>query len=431
MFPSVPNDSGMPKKSQWPRTVSVGSVSVKVYRVRHAGAASGFSHVVTYATPAGRRSVKVADEKTAIETARLRASQLHAGKIDIAASITGDDIATLGEARRIVGKTPILEALGTWSKALALVGPDMIAACEHWKARTGALAAESLTVAEVAKRFLHYKRTNQKVNIKAGYERSLPGFVEALGAQPIATVSPEQIDTYLTKFDNAVSRNSHRGRIVSLFRWGRMRGMLPLDVLTTAERSGRARAQRVEIGLVTPDELRRAFALVEAKAPKEKCDEYLVALTLAAHCGLRRAEVHGQDWKDIDIARGLLRVTAAKANTAARRYVPICPAGVAWLLPYRKEAGPVCHNLAMDRIRDICRTAKLDLADNGLRHSFISARVVVTGDVPATSLEAGNTPRMIHGHYRELLRKDEAEAWFAVAPAKGGKVARLKKTAAA
>jgi integrase len=402
---------------------------VKVYRVQHAGAATGYTHVVTYVTPAGRRSVKIADEKTAMETARLRASQLHAGQVNIAASITGDDLATLSEARRIIGKTPLLEALGAWSKAISLVDCDLIAACEHWKARTGTAAAESLTVAEAVKRFLHYKRTNQKVNTKAGYERSLPGFVEALGDQPIATVSPEQIDGYLAKFENGVSRNSHRGRIVSLFRWGRMRGLLPLDVLTTAERSGRARVQRVEIGLVTPDELRRAFALVEAKAPKERRNEYLVALSLAAHCGLRRAEVHGQDWKDIDLARGLLRVTSAKANTAARRYVPICPAGVAWLLPYRKEAGAVCSNLAVDRIRDICRTAKLDLADNGLRHSFISARVVVTGDVPATSLEAGNTPRMIHGHYRELLRKDEAAAWFAVAPAKGRKIIQFKKQA--
>lgn len=421
----------MPKKIEWPRIVSVGSVSVKVYRVRHPGAATGFSHVVTYVTPAGRRSVKIADEETAMETARLRAAQLHAGKVDIAASITGDDLATLSEARRIIGKTPLLEALGAWAKAVSLVGPDLIAACEHWKTRTGAAAAESLTVAETVKRFLHFKKTNQKVNIKAGYERSLPGFVEALGTQPIATVTPEQIDSYLSQFENAGSRNSHRTRIVSLFRWARMRGILPLDVLTTAERSGRARSHRVEIGLVTPDELLRAFALVESKAPKKKRDEYLVALTLAAHCGLRRAEVHGQDWKDVEIARGLLRVTAAKPNTPARRYVPICPAAAAWLLPHRQAAGPICSNLAMDRIRDICRTAKLDLADNGLRHSFISARVVVTGDIPATSLEAGNTPTMIHQHYRELLRKDEAEAWFAVAPAKGAKVTKAKKRALA
>jgi hypothetical protein len=126
----------------------------------------------------------------------------------------------------------------------------------------------------------------------------------------------------------------------------------------------------------------------------------------------------------------LLRVTAAKPNTPARRYVPLCPAAVAWLLPHRQDAGPVCSNLAIDRIRDICRTSGLDLADNGLRHSFISARVVVTGDIPATSLEAGNTPTMIHQHYRELLRKDEAEAWFSVAPAKGGKVTKAKKRAA-
>jgi integrase len=406
----------MPKKSDWPRTVSAGSVSVKVYRVKHPGAATGFSHVVSYSTPAGRRTIKIADENEAMATARTRAAQLHAGKMDVAANITGDDLATLAEARRIVGKMGILEALSTWAKARALVGDDVLVACEHWKSRTGADAAESLTVAETVKKFLHYKRSVEKVDTKAGYERSLPSFVEALGAQPIATITPDAVDAYLSRYANAGSRNSHRKRIVAVFRWGRKRGILPLDVLTAAERSGRARNHRVEIGTVSADELTRAFALVAEKAANDKRDEYLVSLALAAFCGLRSAEVHGQDWKDVDLGRKLLRVSAGKANTPARRLVTIPDACHAWLLPHRQEAGPICSNLAIDRVRDICRTANLRLAKNGLRHTFISARIAVTGDVAATSLEAGNSPAMVHAHYRELLRRDEGEAWFAVAP---------------
>ena len=72
-----------------------------------------------------------------------------------------------------------------------------------------------------------------------------------------------------------------------------------------------------------------------------------------------------------------------------------------------------------DRVRDICRTAGLDLADNGLRHMFISARIAVTGNVAATALEAGNSPAICHRSYRELVRKEEAEAWFNVRPAEG------------
>jgi integrase len=259
------------------------------------------------------------------------------------------------------------------------------------------------------------------VDVDAGYERTLPGFVKALGSQEIATVSPEAIAAWLSTFKHPVSKNSHRGRVVSVFRWGRKRGFLPLDVMTAPERVDRAREPRVAIEIVTPEELSRAFTLISEKAP-----HYIPALAVASLCGLRRAEVHGQLWEHIDLGRSLLRVSAAKQNTPAHRLVPIPPAAAEWLLEHRKKEGPICANLAIDRVRDICRTAGLDLADNGLRHSWISARVAITSNVPEVALDAGNSPRVIHQHYRELMRKDEAEAWFAVRPtAEAGKVVRL------
>jgi hypothetical protein len=32
------------------------------------------------------------------------------------------------------------------------------------------------------------------------------------------------------------------------------------------------------------------------------------------------------------------------------------------------------------------------------------------------ALEAGNSPQMIFGHYRELVRAMDAEKWFAITP---------------
>lgn len=44
----------MPKKPEWPRSVTVGSVVVKVYEVEHPTNASGKTYVVSYRTPTGR-----------------------------------------------------------------------------------------------------------------------------------------------------------------------------------------------------------------------------------------------------------------------------------------------------------------------------------------------------------------------------------------
>jgi len=409
----------MPPAQRFPLHIKSGSIVVRVYRLTRADGRTMFT---TAWTVGGRRHTRqFSDLAAARHEAQLRADQLAAGKIEVAAGITGDDIATLAEARRITGDTPILDALATWAKAREMVGDDILAACEHWRARTDANGAQmGMTVAQIVKRFLTYKTKEQRVDTKAGYDRTLPALVDAIGDLPIGSVTPETLSNYLSRFENAGSYNSHRKRIVALWRWARKRGFLPLDVMTAAERTD-SRKHRVEIGLVTPEQLRAAFALIAEKAP-----HYLPALTLAALCGMRRAEVHGQQWEDVELGRRFVRVSAAKPNTPARRLIPLGDAAIAWLLPHRQKKGPICDNLAVDRIRDICRTAGLDLAENGFRHSWISARVHVTGDVNGTSLEAGNTPRVLHQHYRELMDDDEARAWFEVTPAGGSGIITMQ-----
>ena len=56
---------------------------------------------------------------------------------------------------------------------------------------------------------------------------------------------------------------------------------------------------------------------------------------------------------------------------------------------------------------------------NALRHSFISYRVALTKDIAAVALEAGNSPKMIFAHYRELCTEAEAAEWFSIRPPKG------------
>jgi hypothetical protein len=54
---------------------------------------------------------------------------------------------------------------------------------------------------------------------------------------------------------------------------------------------------------------------------------------------------------------------------------------------------------------------------NGLRHSFITYHMAMHANENLTSAEAGNSPQMIHEHYRALATKAEAEKWFNIVPA--------------
>jgi integrase len=374
----------------WPREIKKGNARVKVYRVAHSTNKSGWAYVVAWHSSEGRKTQKFADEREALREAELKAANLNAGRVS-ASSMTAEDRQELLAARELAGDTPLLTALREWRAS-----------------RTPAGAG--LTVADAVKQFLAHKKS-VGVNTKAGYDRTMPALLEAHGTAKLHAISLAQLETYLARFAHPTSRNTHRRRIVALFRWARKRGLLPLDTLTAAERTDTAQEPRVTIGLITAAELAQAYVEVRRAKP-----EYVPALVLASACGMRRAEVHAQTWEDIDLERAFVRVTKAKPRTPARRMVPLTAPAVIALRGYRSDdgKGPVCTNLAIDRIRDICRTAGLDLADNGFRHSWISARVAVTSNINETSIEAGNTPTILHRHYRELMRREEAEAWFAL-----------------
>jgi integrase len=138
-------------------------------------------------------------------------------------------------------------------------------------------------------------------------------------------------------------------------------------------------------------------------------------LALGAFAGLRTAELQRLDWSEIDLDRGYITVAASKAKTRQRRLIPISDNLKAWLLPLRKSSGSVCvHVCAQHAARELCHGFKW--AKNGLRHSYISYRLAILHDTARVALEAGNSPEVIFGHYRELVTPEAAKAWFDIKP---------------
>ena len=64
---------------------------------------------------------------------------------------------------------------------------------------------------------------------------------------------------------------------------------------------------------------------------------------------------------------------------------------------------------------------------NALRHSYASYRFAQTGDVGRVAGELGNSPAIVHRHYRELVSATDADRWFSVLPESPGNVVQMKK----
>ena len=229
----------------------------------------------------------------------------------------------------------------------------------------------------------------------------------------IADVTTADINRFLDGLKNLgpVSKNGIRRSIVTMFGFAKKQGYLHPDRKTAAEQSDSFKVPDKEISIFTPDEMERLLLAAHARI--------LPMIAIGGFAGIRSAEITRLTWEDIKWDRGHIEIAGRKAKTAARRLVPLSENLKAWLAPWRGETGPIITIAdASGALADTAAKAQIPggWRQNALRHSFISYRVAETGDIARTSLEAGNSPKMIFRHYREVVDAEAMEAWWSIMP---------------
>jgi len=234
----------------------------------------------------------------------------------------------------------------------------------------------------------------------------------------VHTITPNQISAYLTSLAlSERSRRNHRDVIGFFNRWLVLRGFLPkgTDWLDGVQKYSARKLG--EITIYSPDEMRR---LIEAADEK-----ILPMIVIGGFAGLRHAEIARLNWQDIDLEEGFIEVKAENAKTETRRIVPLKANLKAFLAPLAKKTGKVVP--LVNTVKQLLKTATdtgddeneieaMEWKHNALRHTFISARVAESGDVPRVADEAGNSPQVIRTNYLKRMRPAAAAEWFAIKP---------------
>ena len=251
---------------------------------------------------------------------------------------------------------------------------------------------------------------------------SLRRFTDAVSGN-IADITVTDINRFLDglKKLGPVSKNGIRRNIVTMFGFAKKQGYLHPDRKTAAELTDSFKEAEKEIAIFTPEEMESLLLTAHARI--------LPLIAIGGFAGIRSAEVARLEWKDIKWDRGHIELAGSKAKTAARRLVPLSDNLKAWLAPWRNETGPILTITdASGALGDTAVKAKIPggWRQNALRHSYISYRVALTGDVARTSLEAGNSPKMIFRHYREIVDDEAAKAWWSINPPEGWQPPWLK-----
>jgi integrase len=307
------------------------------------------------------------------------------------------------DARRRLGDAPLSEAVAAYQRAATVR-----------RRRLADAVAEFCESRRIKAQTMVGSRPGLARQYVIDSERYVKGFSDAFPNHDLGDLTKAHLDQYLASLTHLApkTRNGVRTTVRLFLRWCIRQDYLPHDTrLLDAEGLRAEPLEAKPIEHYTPSELKR---LLDAAS-----DEMRPVIALQALAGLRLQEALRLDWQDVWRVPGHVEVASGKAKTRQRRLVTICPALEAWLAPYRGRTGPLCDaSIAAFAVRFGKLRQELGIASrkNGLRHGFVTYHYALHANENLTAAQAGNSPAIIHAHYRGLATPDEAQAWFGVFP---------------
>jgi integrase len=392
-----------------------GPARIKIYTMNRR---DGYPEFTLAWKEAGKRKIR---SFSSMEEARMIAQQTSVRLTNgwtAGDEVTRRDIDLLRHCEQVAREhgVGLAAAMDEWASARKAAGEIPLSdAVRFYQANRADLFAVRTNVQVAAEFVVSLKRKGVSDIYVRGATSSLKRFTDAMPGN-IADVSVADINRFLDglKSLGPVSKNGLRRNIVTMFGFAKKQGYLHPDRKTAAEQSDSFKEPEKEIEIFTPDEMRALLLAAHARI--------LPLIGIGGFCGIRSAEVERLTWQDIKWDRGHIEIAGHKAKTAARRLVPLPENLKEWLAPWREETGPILTiSDVSGALGDTAVKAKIPggWRQNALRHSFISYRVSLTGDVARTSLEAGNSPKMIFRHYREIVDEEAARTWFGMTPPDG------------
>ncbi len=403
--------------------IGTGPARVKIYTVNRK---DGYPMFSLYWREDGRRRTK---HLACMDEARLIAQQVSVrleNGFATGTEATKRNLELLRHCEKVAEKfgVSLTAAMDEWASARKTAGDDIpLSDAVRFYAANRSILTAVKTVEEVAAEFVESRRLS---GVSDHYVRAcglnLKRFCGSVTGN-IDEVTAPDINRFLTGLEGLgpVSRNTIRRNIVTMFRFAKKQGYLHPDRKTAAEQSETFKVPDKAVTIYTPDEMERILLAANARL--------LPLLAIGAFAGIRTAEICRLHWEDIKWDRGHIEIAGKKAKTAARRLAPLTENLKAWLAPWRQESGLIITMAdPSGAMGDTAIKAQIPggWRQNALRHSFISYRVAETGDVARTSLEAGNSPKVVFRNYREVVDEIAAKEWFSITPPEGWEPSGLK-----
>jgi integrase len=281
-------------------------------------------------------------------------------------------------------------------------------------------------VADLIDEFLEVKSQTTGYHHVLGLRSRLKHqFGREFGERRLSSLKSDELQRWINSRpgSNRTRRNYH-GALVTLFEFARDNGHLPKGLPTEIHLVKKPRAEVSPIKIFSPEELKKLI-----KAALQIKSRALVPLLIQSLAGVRHEELQKIDkkkdrlrWSDVWLNQPVpeihIRPEVSKVNK--ERFIPLHPVLISWLRPLWKSGDDAVYgmNSLSQDYRRICKQADMAWKRNGLRKSFNTYDVALTGSIDKTAQSAGNSATIIRRYYRKEISQvgKLAVAWFSLSP---------------
>ena len=322
-------------------------------------------------------------------------------------------------------------AVHAYADAFKILGADLIVIAAQEYVNRHLNKVKHCLVPEAVEEFIAEQERREQAGklsaVHVGRQAArLRAFAQAVSLK-VAAVKAEDIDRFLDglkKNDGKAvgprTRDNWADEVVAFYEWAKLKRYTAndYDELGRITRLDSDRDGLIEI--YTPAEIE---TLLDKANGKEDGD-LIPFLAIGAFAGLRTSEFLKLDWADVRMSNGsphiIVQSGKVKKRNKSRRIVPMSSNLSTWLHSEAQPDGPVwgqSEPQLYKRLQKLAAKAGVSWKPNALRHSFVSYRMALVKNETQVALEAGNSAQMIFSNYRELVTEQDAQQWFAIAPA--------------
>jgi integrase len=283
--------------------------------------------------------------------------------------------------------------------------------------------------------FTEFLADKRNANAREDTVRSLKvkvGFlVSRHGRAAVGEIAGERVREIVFRPNTSpVTRDNVRRALSSFFAWAKRQSYCAANPCDSIEP---IRTEREEPTILPLGDAVRLMAV----AASHKRGVVLPYTALALFAAVRPRELGKLTWNDIDLEGRTLTIGSHIAKMRGRRVVDLSENLCAWLAPHALRRTPIVGK-NWRRDFDMVKAAVGYGTPNDeephlkpwtpdiLRHTAISHHYATHQHEGKTASWAGNSPDMIHKHYKGLVKASDAAAFWQIAPQPAkGKIVRM------